>query len=132
MPRGRRRRKRGPRGATYPRRTKSFIQPSLLLLLQQGEGHGYALMEGLKNQGLADDSLNPSVVYRGLREMEEWGWVTSRWDTEGSGPPRRVYRITPQGEGFLESWAGDLQEMKDTLERFLATYGGGQGEERKS
>jgi DNA-binding PadR family transcriptional regulator len=64
--------------------------------------------------------------------MDGWGWVTSRWDTEGSGPPRRVYRITPQGEEFLKSSVGDLQEMKDTLERFLATYRGGQGEERKS
>jgi PadR family transcriptional regulator PadR len=129
MPKGRRRRKRGPWGATYPRRTKSFIQPSLLLLLRQGEGHGYALMEGLKELGLADDSLNPSVVYRGLREMEEWGWVTSNWDTEGSGPSRRVYRITPQGEEFLKGWVGDLQEMTGTLERFLETYKSDQGEE---
>ena len=127
MRRGRRRRKRGPGAATYPRRTKGFIQPSLLLLLRQGEGHGYALMEGLKKQGLADDSLNPSVVYRGLREMEEWGWVTSSWDTEGSGPSRRVYRITPQGEEFLKGWTGDLQEMKGTLERFLEAYGDVEG-----
>ncbi len=129
MPRGRRHRKRGPWGATYPRRTKSFIQPSLLLLLRQGEGHGYALMEGLKELGLADDSLNPSVVYRGLREMEEWGWVTSNWDTEGSGPSRRVYRITTQGEEFLKDWTGELQEMKGTLERFLETYKSDQREE---
>jgi PadR family transcriptional regulator PadR len=129
MPRGRRRRRKGPWGATYPRRTKGFIQPSLLLLLQQGEGHGYALMESLKKQGLADDSLNPSVVYRGLREMEGWGWVTSSWDTEDPGPPRRVYRITAEGEEFLRDWTLDLGEMKDTLERFLEAYEGSQGEE---
>lgn len=127
MRRGRRRRKRGPSGATYPRRTKSFIQPSLLLLLRQGEGHGYALMEGLKRLGLADDRLNPSVVYRGLREMEEWGWVVSRWDTEGSGPSRRVYRITPKGQEFLSNWADGLHDMKDTLERFMETYEAGRG-----
>ena len=132
MPGGKRRRKRRPWGATYPRRTKSFIQPSLLLLLQQGEGHGYALMDGLKKLGLADDSLNPSVVYRGLREMEEWGWVNSRWDTEGSGPSRRVYRITPEGQDFLKNWVGDLEEMKGTLERFLQTYEGGRGEGGRS
>ncbi len=132
MARGRRRRKRGHWGATYPRRTKGFVQPALLLLLHQGEGHGYALIEGLKKQGLADDSLNPSVVYRGLREMEQWGWVTSRWDTEGSGPPRRVYRITPQGEEFLETWTGDLEEMKDTLDRFLDAYRDSQEREGRS
>ncbi len=127
MRRGKRRRKRGAWRATYPRRTKRFVQPSLLLLLRDGEAHGYALMEGLKKQGLADDSLNPSVVYRGLREMEERGWVTSHWDTEGSGPSRRVYRVTRQGEEFLNGWAAELHEMKATLERFLDTYEGGRG-----
>jgi poly-beta-hydroxybutyrate-responsive repressor len=110
------------------RRTKSFVQSSLLLLLQRGEGHGYALMEGLKQLGLADDSLNPSVVYRGLREMEEWGWVTSQWDTQESGPSRRVYRITPQGEEYLDDWAGDLGEMRKTLDRFLEAYNEGSGQ----
>jgi len=110
--------------ATYPRRTKNFVQPSLLLLLREDEGHGYALRERLKSVGLADDSLNPSVVYRGLREMEEWDWVTSRWDTEGAGPPRRVYRITPKGEEFLRGWASELDEMRSTLDRFLRVFGG--------
>ncbi|MGB3905913.1 MAG: helix-turn-helix transcriptional regulator [Anaerolineae bacterium] len=129
MPRGRRRGRRGPGRDIYLRRTKSFVQPSLLLLLQREEGHGYGLVEGLKELGLADDSLNASVVYRGLREMEHWGWVTSQWDTEGSGPPRRVYRITSEGEGFLEEWASELHEMKNTLERFLEAYEEGQGGE---
>ncbi len=111
--------------ATYPRRTKSFVQPALLLLLREGEGHGYALMESLKRLGLADDTLNPSVVYRGLREMEEQGWVTSRWDTEGSGPSRRVYRITPGGAEFLQRWTSELGEMRSTLDRFLEVYGEG-------
>ena len=132
MRRGERRRRRRSRRATYPRRTKGFIQPSLLLLLRGGEGHGYALMEGLKRLGLADDSLNPSVVYRGLREMDGWGWVTSRWDTEGSGPSRRVYVITPEGEEFLESWVRDLQEMKGTMEQFLEIHRGSRGEEGRS
>jgi DNA-binding PadR family transcriptional regulator len=85
-------------------------------------------MEGLKSLGLADDSLNPSVVYRGLREMEDWGWVTSQWETEGSGPPRRVYCITGEGEQYLQDWARDLGEMRKTLDRFVEAYS---GDERK-
>lgn len=81
----------------------------------------------MKRLGLSDDSLNPSVVYRGLREMEHWGWVVSRWDTEGSGPPRRVYSITEEGAEFLSDWAGGLHEMRDTLDRFLETYRDVQG-----
>jgi PadR family transcriptional regulator PadR len=125
MPGGRRRRRRGSGAATYPRRTKSFVQPCLLLLLREGEAHGYALIDRLKTVGLADDCLNPSLVYRGLREMEQWGWVTSRWDTEGAGPSRRLYRITPEGEKFLRGWAGEVNEMRSTLDRFIEVYGDG-------
>ena len=121
--------KRGTGGPTYARRTKSFVQPALLLLLRHQEGYGYALMEGLKDLGLADGSLNPSVVYRSLREMEEWGWITSQWDTEGAGPSRRVYRITPEGEGFLSEWVEGLGELRGTLDRFLQAYGDGDGGE---
>ncbi|MDH4208385.1 MAG: PadR family transcriptional regulator [Anaerolineae bacterium] len=123
MPGGRRRVRRAPGGAAYAWRTKTFVQPSLLLMLREGEGHGYALMERLKSVGLADDSLNPSVVYQGLREMEEWDWVNSWWDTEGTGPPRRVYRITARGEKFLGEWTRELEEMRSTLDRFLQVFG---------
>jgi DNA-binding PadR family transcriptional regulator len=83
-------------------------------------------MEGLKSLGLADDSLNPSVVYRGLREMEDWGWVISQWETEGAGPPRRVYRMTDEGEQYLRDWARDLGEMRKTLDRFMEAYSEGE------
>ena len=55
--------------------------------------------------------------------MEEWGWVTSRWDTEGPGPSRRVYRLTAEGDDFLKEWVSGLGELKDTLDRFLQAYG---------
>lgn len=122
MPGRRRRRKGGAVEPTFARRTKSFVQPSLLLLLRERVGHGYDLMERLKDAGLADGSLSPSVLYRGLREMEDWGWVTSHWDTEGSGPPRRVYRITQEGEKVLEDWTSQVDELRSTLDRFLEFY----------
>jgi PadR family transcriptional regulator PadR len=119
MPGGRRRGRRGSGVPTLALRTKSFVQPCLLLLLREGAGHGYELMDRLREAGLADGSLSASAVYRGLREMEERGWVTSRWDTTGSGPPRRVYRITREGENVLEEWKREVSEMRTTLDRFL-------------
>jgi len=101
------------------------VQPCLLLLLREGAGHGYELMDRLREAGLADGSLSASAVYRGLREMEERGWVTSRWDTTGSGPPRRVYRITREGENVLEEWKREVSEMRTTLDRFLGVYAPG-------
>jgi DNA-binding PadR family transcriptional regulator len=62
------------------------------------------------------------MVYRYLREMEGAGLVMSDWDTEGSGPPRRVYQLPDQGDEYLARWVGGLRETKRTLETFLGAY----------
>jgi DNA-binding PadR family transcriptional regulator len=67
--------------------------------------------------------MDPSVVYRALREMEVEGWVASDWNAQKTqGPPRRVYRLTEEGEHVLDRWAGDLEESKARVERFLRAY----------
>lgn len=121
MRRGRRRRgKKWLAEAGHPRWVSRFMQPCLLLLLQGNASHGYNLIENLKEFGFTE--VDPSVVYRNLRQMEEWRLVTSHWDTEGSGPSRRVYKITPQGEEFLRLSVEGVQHTRDRLDRFLKAY----------
>ncbi len=103
------------------RRAVRFLEPTLLLLLHHGPSHGYTLLERLGKFGLG--GLNPSVVYRALREMESRGWVTSTWSEEQTqGPPRRVYNITAQGDEALGLWTQDLQETRNLVDHFLNTY----------
>ena len=98
-----------------------MLEPTLLLFLHHGTAHGYTLLERLGVYGL--DQLNPSVVYRALREMEEEGWVTSDWDQEETqGPPRRVYKITSVGHEVLAWWAKDLKETRGAIDRLIASY----------
>lgn len=121
MPRGHRwRGRRG--GGPCPRRIHRFVEPCLLLLLHRDRTHGYDLLEGLNEFGFEENPVDSSVVYRALREMEAQGLVTSTWDTTGRGPPRRVYRITAEGDRYLANWVGDLQETDRVLHHFLAAY----------
>jgi PadR family transcriptional regulator PadR len=68
----------GGRGCN--RRMGQFLDPALLLLLEQSPAHGYTLLNRMAEFGL--DFLAPTVIYRALREMEEQGWITSTWDEE--------------------------------------------------
>jgi len=98
-----------------------MLEPVLLLLLHRGSAHGYTFLEQLGEFGL--EGLNPSVVYRALRDMEEMGWVTSTWDEEQTqGPPRRVYSITASGNEVLTSWAQDLEESRRRIDYLLEVY----------
>ena len=119
---GRRRWRAGQEGEACPRRIHRFIEPCLLLLLHCAEGHGYELVEGLKEFGFEQNPVDSSTVYRILRALEERGFVTSRWDTDSAGPARRMYHITDEGDRYLAWWVEDLRETDRVLHHFLETY----------
>jgi PadR family transcriptional regulator PadR len=114
--------RRGNRMGVCSRRIVRFVEPSLLLLLREDASHGYSLMDSLEQAGFAEGNLDPSIVYRALRGMEQAGLVISQWDTSQPGPPRRVYQLTQSGEDYLSHWIEDLRRMRDELDTFITTY----------
>lgn len=122
MPYGRRRWRGGRADEACPRRIHRFLEPCLLLLLHCNEAHGYELLEGLKQFGFQQNPVDSSTVYRFLRDLEERGFVTSRWDTDGAGPARRLYQIMEEGDRYLAWWVEDLRETDRVLHHFLKTY----------
>ena len=121
MPGGVQKRRGVRRRRGYSGRSIRLLEPVLLLLLHAGASHGYVLLDQLDEFGLGD--LNPSVVYRALREMDEQGWVRSVWEGEETqGPPRRVYELTKRGNEMLALCVKDLEEVKDQIEGLIDTY----------
>jgi poly-beta-hydroxybutyrate-responsive repressor len=109
------------RGRGRGRRVVRMLEPALLLLLHHGPAHGYTLLEQLGEFGLSQ--VDPSAIYRMLRDMEEKKWVASVWDEEQSqGPPRRVYQITALGDEVLSLWAQDLEESRKRIGHLLGVY----------
>ena len=104
------------------RRVPRFLQPFILLALKEKESYGYELIEKINAFGFHSSSPDVGAIYRQLRSMEMEGWVKSKWDTKGSGPAKRIYRITPQGEEILHGWAITIQKRKEALDQFLKLY----------
>lgn len=102
-------------------RIQGFIQPWLLLLLSEKASHGYQLTDKL-NQNEDTKGIDPGFLYRTLRQFEEDGLVKSSWDTEGSGPARRIYQITADGIEYLHVWAEHIRSTMERLGRFLEVY----------
>jgi poly-beta-hydroxybutyrate-responsive repressor len=92
------------------------------MLLHCHEAHGYELLEGLKQFGFEQNPVDSSTVYRMLRGLEKQELVTSRWDTGGAGPARRLYRLTEEGDRYLAWWVDDLRETDRVLHHFLQMY----------
>ena len=98
---------------------KHFLQPCLLLLLQEQPDYGYDLVARLRSLGVEDDS---GTVYRTLRALERDGAVVSRWKAPVAGPARRMYEITASGSEQLDGWAQALDETRKALDGFLTRH----------
>lgn len=104
------------------RRAPRLLRPFVLLVLKEKDSYGYELIEKISEFRFHDSPPDVGAIYKNLRNMEREGLVKSKWDTKGSGPAKRIYRITPQGEEILHGWAITLQKRKESLEQFLDLY----------
>ena len=104
------------------RRITKFLEPCLLLLLHGGESHGYELLENLVRFGFGENPADSSTIYRILRSLESRGFVTSRWAEGDSGPARRVYTLSSEGDRYLLVWFQDLEETDRILHCFFQEY----------
>lgn len=99
---------------------RSFLRPSLLLLLGEGPSHGYELLEHARRLGLR--GAEPGGLYRSLRAMEREGLVHSRWERSHSGPARRTYLLTGAGFTALDASAATLGEAQRLISSLLERY----------
>ncbi|WP_407313453.1 PadR family transcriptional regulator [Desulfosporosinus sp. SB140] len=98
------------------------IQAELLLLLGQKPSHGYELIQRLNEVEFRSGEADAATVYRNLRRMDKDGLIISHWEVGDSGPGRRLYKLTPQGEESLKVWAKYIAHQKAKLENFLKAY----------
>ena len=114
------RQNRGQRHGQLGQQLSRMIEPSVLYLLATGTAsHGYQLAEQANQLGLAETIIEPAAVYRCLRALEADGCVISDWDTTGSGPARRVYRLTEIGWQRLSGWAAVIGQRVQALSNFV-------------
>jgi len=85
-------------------RVNTVIKLYTLILLAEGEKHGYELMRLLEK--MLGVQVGPSQVYPYLKKLEEAGFVESR---EVGSRDKKAYKLTPAGIEFV----------RDILERSL-------------
>ncbi|MFT6094416.1 MAG: poly-beta-hydroxybutyrate-responsive repressor [Pseudohongiellaceae bacterium] len=79
-----------------------MLTAHLLAMLNGWSAYGYELAQRLEESGIG--KYNKGSIYRLLRQLEDSGMVSSKWDTSKDGPARRIYDLTDGGSLFLENW----------------------------
>lgn len=95
---------------------------ALVLLAVLGQSpepmYGYQIAKRLEHgSGLL--SGKQSALYPVLRNLDAAGLLASEVEPSVAGPPRRYYRITPQGREVLDAWRQSWSETRDFVDHLL-------------
>jgi DNA-binding PadR family transcriptional regulator len=102
-------------------RVERFVEPALLLLLREGETHGYELAETLEELA-PGERVDLGNLYRLLRSLEDEGLVQSRWRDDLPGRAKRTYELTEAGGELLATWMGALERTTTTIAALQRRY----------
>jgi PadR family transcriptional regulator AphA len=96
-----------------------MIQYAILGLLNWQPMTGYDLKQIFRDSLTMHWSGNNNQIYRTLVTLHEDGWVSRDVEAPEKGPARKVYSITPAGQGALEAWLHSTPELPDIKHAFL-------------
>jgi PadR family transcriptional regulator PadR len=103
-------------------KAERYIQPSILMGLRRTPSYGYEIIQTIQEFGFVEGQAPPGMIYRHLRDLEAAGLVISSWKTEGTGPAKRVYELTSEGEEALALWAEYMEQQAQKLMSFIKAY----------
>jgi len=104
------------------KKVERYIQSSILMALKIRSSYGYELIKEISRFGFVEGQAPPGMIYRHLRDLEENGLVSSEWQTEGTGPAKRVYQLTPEGNEVLDVWIAYMKNQVEKLINFIEIY----------
>jgi PadR family transcriptional regulator PadR len=103
-------------------KSERYIQPSILMALKSKPSYGYELIQGICRFGFVEGQAPPGMIYRHLRDLEKNGLVASEWETDGTGPAKRVYQLTAEGTEVLDYWILYMKKQAERLLKFIKGY----------
>lgn len=93
------------------------LRPIMLSLLNEQEMYGYQLIQQV--QALSDGQLRwtANKLYPLLHRLEHKDLVEAVWRPSEVGPPRKYYRLTPQGQEALAAAKQEWHTVNRILDR---------------
>jgi DNA-binding PadR family transcriptional regulator len=88
----------------------------MLLILNEGERHGYGIMQDLKERSAGRWILGPGTLYRTINEMLDKDLIApgNEKKEQTAGKKRLYYRITDFGKKVASAEAGRMASLVRT------------------
>src|ERR1700684_484310 len=96
---------------------RGVLDLCLLAVMGEGSAYGYEMTKRLRARGLS--IVGEGSIYPLLGRLERDGLVDTYRAASNGGPPRKYYRLSPQGERALASGISEWQATRDAVDAVL-------------
>ena len=98
---------------------KGNTQTLVLAVLKDLPRHGYAIAREIERRSESALKFREGTLYPVLHGLERDGLVTSQWETDGSGPARKVYSLTESGLKDLERRTRTWKQFSSAIDSVI-------------
>ncbi len=92
---------------------KGVLEFCILSVLKEKDAYTSEILDTLKNAKLL---VVEGTVYPLLTRLKNDGLLIYRWEESTSGPPRKYYGLTDDGQTFLHELNDTWKELSDAVE----------------
>jgi PadR family transcriptional regulator PadR len=93
---------------------KGILEYCILSILSKGEAYPSEILESLENAKLL---VVEGTLYPLLTRLKNMELLSYRWEESTSGPPRKYYQITSQGQEFLNELDATWNELQQAVQK---------------
>ncbi|MFN7014054.1 MAG: PadR family transcriptional regulator [Bacteroidia bacterium] len=95
---------------------KGILEFCILSTLSGKEAYTGEIIDRLKEAKLI---VVEGTLYPLLTRLKNAGLLNYRWEESSSGPPRKYYKLTQEGEQFLEELKKNWQELNEAVNKLI-------------
>ena len=97
---------------------RGVLEYCVLAVMRHAESYAFEIVRVLSGAGGLVTS--EGTIYPLLSRLRRDGLVTTTWRESESGPPRRYYQLTTEGERALDAFVRDWTRFRDAVDALLA------------
>jgi len=106
----------GDKAAAQAQMRKGVLELCILSILSQEDAYPTEIIDKLKFTKLV---VVEGTLYPLLTRLKNTGLLAYRWEESNSGPPRKYYKLTEEGETYLNELQVAWKELVEAVNQTI-------------
>ncbi|GAB4204611.1 MAG: PadR family transcriptional regulator [Bacteroidia bacterium] len=95
---------------------KGILELCILSILEKDDAYPTEIINELKEAKLI---VVEGTLYPLLNRLKDEGYLNYQWKESNQGPPRKYYRITPEGKKFLKELIENWEDIVKSVHKII-------------